>query len=397
MSTEGNTPQREVVNTNWDALTNAYEGMSLTEPKKEEPAAKPEEKPVEQVIPDENKPEGDKPAAEEVKTPEQEAESLKAEAKELGLPENATKEDVEAAKIEKENASKPIIEFKLEDIVGNEKEPEDGSWMAVAKAAGVEIKEDSFDSLKEAIIAPFVKQIEDTKALTIENLFSTMKPETVAAFKLLEMGIPEQQLFHPTQQIDEYLKLGDSELVRADKEALGWKPEMVEAELELLAEKKLLGHEAEKLRLMLNGSKENILKQRESYIQQYEGKKQEAILHQKEHEKEHFTKAMNTVSTFMGAPIPADVKEAIIKKYANGAYDNELNTPASKVEYILQKELGQKVLKTLVNTAEQKGRDTVRTKLLAIPPVTGNNAGQTQTQVKSDDPWAALEKMVAGG
>jgi len=394
MSQQAEANAREAVETNWDAVTNAFEGKKI-----------PEEKPIIEEKP-ENQPEEEKPLIEEqeakpeVKTPEQEAEELKTQAKEFGLPETATKEEIEAARIAKEDAEKPLIEFKPEDIDGAI-EPEDGTWAAAAVAKGIKVEKDykeySFEDFEKDLIAPYVKQIEETKALTVESLFTQMKPETVAALKLMEMGVPEDKLFQPTKDIENYLAMDAAQLVRADKELLGWEKEMIDAELELLGSKQignktLLEHEADKLRKTLGDAKEQILNERQTYIQQYESKKEQAILAQKEQEKTQFKKAMDTVSTFMGIPVSAEVKEAILRKSNTGAYDNII-TPESKAEFILYKELGQKVLKARLNTASEKGRDEIRTKLAVIPPVTNNNAGAAVNQQASTDPWAAVDKM----
>jgi len=395
MSQQAEANAREAVETNWDAVTNAFEGKKI-----------PEEKPIIEEKP-ENQPEDEKPLIEEqeakpeVKTPEQEAEELKTQAKELGLSDEATKEEVEAARIAKEDAEKPLIEFKPEDIDGAI-EPEDGTFAALAIADGIKIeknfKDYSHEDYKNDLIAPYVKQIEETKALTVESLFTQLKnPDTIAALKLLEMGVPEDKLFQPTKDIENFLAMDAAQLVRADKELLGWDKEMIDAELEVLGSKQvgnktLLEHEADKLRKTLGDAKEQILNERQTYIQQYESKKEQAILAQKEQEKTQFKKAMDTVSTFMGIPVSAEVKEAILRKSNTGAYDNII-TPESKAEFILYKELGQKVLKARLNTASEKGRDEIRTKLAAIPPVTNNNAGAAVNQQASTDPWAAVDKM----
>lgn len=396
MSQPAEANAREAVETNWDAVTNAFEGKAI--PQENTQPADPKQNEVEkkddEPVIDES---GNAP---EVKTPEQEAEVLKTEAKELGLAETATKEEIEAAKAAKAEADEPTIEFKAEDIDGAI-EPEDGTWAAAAVAKGIKIEKDykdySFDDFEKDLIAPYVKQIEETKSLTVESLFTQMKPETVAALKLMEMGVPEDKLFQPTKDIENYLAMDAAQLVRADKELLGWEKETIDVELELLGSKQvgnktLLEHEADKLRKLLGDAKEQILNERQTYIQQYESKKEQAILAQKEQEKTQFKKAMDTVSTFMGIPVSAEVKEAIIRKSNTGAYEN-LITPESKAEFILYKELGQKVLKARLNTASEKGRDEIRTKLAAIPPVTNNNAGAAVNQQASNDPWAAVEKM----
>ena len=380
---------REAVDTNWDALTNAFDGEQLSEVKKPEPIAtenKGEEAPEEVKI--------DQPPAPETKTPEQEAEALKLEAKELGLPDTATKEEIEAKKVEKPAEDAPIIEFKADDIEGNEKEPPEGSWLAVAKEAGLKIENDSFEDFKQALIQPYIKQAEEAKTLSVETLFTGLKPETVAAFKLMEMGIPEERLFEPTKEIDNYLAMDSAALIRADLELQKFSPEFIDKELESLTAKNLLEHEAEKIRVALNQNKAGILQERQTYIDQYESKKEQAILAQKEEENNNFKQAMSKVSTFMGSPLPDDLKEAVIRKFNNGAYDKDLTSAEAKAEYVLYKELNQKLLKTIKGAAFSEGRETIRKNLLAVPPASNNNAGQKQiVNQENEDNWAAMDKM----
>lgn len=383
-------PSREAIETNWDAVTNAFEGKKV-ETETPPPPIQEEKKPEQQENQEELKIEEKAP---ETITPEQEAEALKAEAKELGLEESATKEEIEAKKAEVAAADKPVIEFKAEDIEGFEKEPPEGSWLAVAKEAGVKIENDTFEDFQKALIEPYVKRAESAELMAKEKMYEGLKPETVAAFKLMEMGIPEAELFEPTKQIDNYLAMDNAALIRADKEAMGWKPEMIDAEIELLESKNLIDHEGQKLRMALGANKEAILNERKTYIEQYESKKEQAILAQKEQEKSHFKKAMDTVQSFMDVPIPNEVKEAVIRKFNSGVYDQDLTTPESKAEYILYKELNKKIANTIKSAAFANGKEEIRKNLLSVPPVTNNNAGQQQKiNQDSNDPWAAVDKM----
>lgn len=265
---------------------------------------------------------------------------------------------------------------------------------------GVKIENDTFEDFQKALIEPYVKRAESAELMAKEKMYEGLKPETVAAFKLLEMGISEAELFEPTRKIDDYLALDDAAIVRADKEALkeqlGWTNDMVDAELELLTTKNLIAHEAQKIRKGLEANKEAVLNERKTYIEQYESKKEQAILAQKEQEKSHFKKAMDTVQSFMDVPVPNEVKEAVIRKFNSGVYDQDLTSPESKAEYILYKELNKKIANTIKSTAFAKGKEEIRAKLLSVPPVTNNNAGQQQKiNQDSTNPWAAVEKMAA--
>lgn len=397
---------REAIELNLDVITNIQaerEGI--------EPPVKQEEK-VEEPVVEENQ-----ELELEVADTEQ-ADALKAEAKELGLDENATKEQIDVAKTEKlkteakelglpetatqeeinakkEELSKPpvTLELSLDDVEGFKKEPEEGSWLHVAKVEGLEVKEDSWDAVKEALVSPYVKQIEDIKTMTVEKLFENLKPETVANLKLLESGIPEDELFEPTRKIDGYLSMDNAALVRADKVAMGWKDDMVDREMEKLTADGLIDHEAQKLRLMLNDAKASIIQERKTYIEQYESKKEQALLAKEEQSRVQFKQAMNKISTFMEAPISPEIKEAIAVKYNKGAYKGILSSSEAEAEYVLYKEFHKKITAALKNTASSKGKEEIVKKLLNVPPETNTNTGSNQkptTLTSNDDPWAAV-------
>lgn len=327
-----------------------------------------------------------------------EAEKLVNEAKELGLPETATKAEIEAKKLE--SVETPLIEFKVEDILGDLKEPEDGTWLKVAKEDGLTITEDTYEAFIKAKVAPYEKQIEDLKVNNKIDYFASLKPETAANFQLLEMGIPEEQIFAPTKQIESYLSLTPSELVRLDyetrmKQGEAWTSELIDAKMEELAANptKLQLADAE-LRISLTSQKEAIIQERTQLVQQYKEQKEQATLRQAQEEKVQFTTALNTVSKFMDVPLSPEVKQAIITKYNQGLYDNDFKSANAKVEHILYKELANRVVKELRNTAYEKGRDEKAKKLLAIPPVTNSNVGARVLPINQDtnNPFAAMEK-----
>src|SRR5687767_2180612 len=98
---EQQAPVREAGKVNWSGFTNKSEGETITEVKNDPPPTPPEEPLIKETPPPaaDPKPAEEKPTeqAPPVKTPEELATELKTEAKELGLPETATKEEVAAA------------------------------------------------------------------------------------------------------------------------------------------------------------------------------------------------------------------------------------------------------------------------------------------------------------
>ncbi len=361
--TEQNAPQQEVVSTNWDAFTNDHTDAPLTQekPKAEEPKVE------ETTVIEDKAPivEEEKPKTEEAKEPVIEA---------------ATEE-------------KPLIEFKADEILKDITLAEEGTWLRVAQDLKLDVKEDTYEAFEAAIKAPLIAELESFKTNAKVDYLATLKPETAAVFKLMEMGVPEAELFAPTRQIEEYLKLDNSAIVRADLEALGWKQEMVDAEMELLDSKNLIDHQAEKIRISLDEQRVNIIEQRNQLVQQFETRKEQAALVQKQQEDVQFEKALTTVEKFMDTPVTKEIKDAILQKYHNDGYKDILQASNAKVELILHNELGKQLIKSLRNTAYEKGRDEISNKLLNIPPKTGSSVGQTvdtNNQLTNDN-WAAFE------
>lgn len=391
------TPQSEIVSTNWDALEKDYSSTPLTQ---EKPAEKTEVPATEEktVVDDIANP----PKTEDAKTEPTAEEKLKLETeafekdkKDLGLAETATKEEVAAAKALKSET--PKIEFKVEEILPKGSElAEEGTWIRVAQDLKIDgVTEDTFDAFKAALEKPLIEKIQTLETNSKVDYLATLKPETATALKLMEMGIKEEELFAPTREIDNYLTLENAALVRADLEASGWKVEMIDAEMELLTSKNLIDHQADKIRLTLNETKTEIVNNRNQLLQQFETQKEAAVLKQKEQEDIQFEQTLNTVSKFMDVDIKPEIKQAIITKYRNGGYDNDFKTAKTKVDYVLNKELGQQLIKSIRNTEFQKGQETVTKKLLEVPPLLNGGAGSKvdlSKQLTNNDNWAAIEK-----
>ncbi|CAK0770532.1 hypothetical protein CCP3SC1AL1_510005 [Gammaproteobacteria bacterium] len=327
---------------------------------------------------------------EEVKT---EAEALLKEAKELGLADTATKEDVEAAKLKLEE-DKPLIEFKVEDIANVPQDYENGTFRALAKELGGEITEESFEAFKDNFVPR--SELEKVQQLTMDNIYDSLKPETATALKLLEQGWSEEQVFAPTREIDGYLGLGDAEIVRKNFEAMGdLTEEIIDNKMEsLIEDPNKLKLEADEIRILLNREKKQIIENRNNTIQQFEQQRGSVALKQKEMERTQVTDALNKASAFLGVPLSTELKQALIKKYNNGLYDNDLNVATAKAEFILQKELGDKFAQHIRNKASADAKKKETSKLLNVPPVISSAGKKVDTTKQpNDNPWGALEEL----
>lgn len=358
------------VKANWAAL----EDFSDVPVKTEEKTPEPEKQEVEQ---------------QEIKTETQP--EVKEETPENKVEETEPKpEEVKAE--EKQEEPSPL-EIKLEDIKDIPQEYADGTFQALAKDLyGIDLPEESVDAFKDFFVPK--SELEKVQSITIDSLLSTLKPETAAAIKLIEAGIPEDRIFAPTREIDYHLSLDDAALIRADLEAQGdLTPEIIDNEMEKVAsDPAKMKIEADRLRIMLNREKNQVLQERQFYLNKYQQDKQAATLQQREQEKTQVINELNKVSTFMGVPISKEVKEAFIRKYNSGLYDNDLNNPASKAEFIYHKELNDKLTKHIQNKAFEAAKKEEREKLLNVPPkVSGGKKIDTSKQQPTNNHWGALE------
>jgi hypothetical protein len=316
----------------------------------------------------------EKPTLEEVKP-----ETTEAEVEKLA----------EVTKEEKPTTEEPVIEaleFKAEDITGFEKQPEDGTFLALAKEMGVEIQEESFEAYKAAIES----KIESAKALTKDVILAGLPPEAATTIKLLEMGWSLEDISAPTQKIDKYLSMDSAELIREDRKLLGWDEERIDTELTYLTDKGFLDHEANGMRDALKNQRENIIQQRDQTLADYAQNKDKVAQQQKEQEVSQIKQAISDMDKFMDVPLAKDARDAIAIKLSRGDYDSLFSDPKIRAEFIMYKELGEKAAKHIERTSFEKGRATITKKLLNIPPVesqTGKKVVETNQNINN---WDAI-------
>ena len=131
-----------------------------------------------------------------------------------------------------------LDEIKLDEtpIELDEKEPEEGSWLHVAKTFEIkDVKEDSFEAVKEAIVKPYIEQLESARTQNIEELLSDVDPETRLEVDLQKAGMTKEQIRQPFTLANQYKSMDAVALVRADLEALYGgkaKSEWIDSEME---------------------------------------------------------------------------------------------------------------------------------------------------------------------
>lgn len=385
-STAAVTEQQDAVKANWGVLKEAMDVVYDRQPveqttQKTEESVQNQDVVKEQQVKDETQ-----EAVEKTETTENQEtkEETKAEKPDSG-DENKEKE---AAL--KEDA--PIFELKPEDIKDAPLEFEEGDWRGVGHDLGLSIKENSFESFQEAVKEQYVPKTEYEKALQLseKEVLAKFKPEVAAAIELANMGVPQELIFEPTKQIDGYLSLEDSALVREDLKAQGYTEELTDAKMEEMIEAGKVETAAKILRFELGKQKEAILQQRQQIVEQRTAEIAQVQRQTKEKENTQIKEALNNMSEFIGVPLTKEAKEVIAKKLQAGAYDKELSSAQLKVAAILHKEFGQRFTEHMKNKFLNDGKMAEVKKLSNVPPVVTSSAG-VEKQTTQLGNWEALK------
>jgi hypothetical protein len=312
------------------------------------------------------------------------------------------KEEVVEIKTEEKTEDKPEeaeLVLKAEDIQGYVKPAEEGSWKAVGQLFEVDVPEETPEAVVAAVKAKYEPLIEEARKQTIENEYAKLKPETVTALKLIEMGIPESEAFNPTAKHVELLKMDDAALVRTNLEGLdGWDEERVNLEMEdLISNPAKLKHEALKLKEYLTSDANAIIAKREAMLNEYTQNKERAATQEKEVSFNQVKDAVMTIDSFMGAKIDPEAKQVMLQKHSRGEYGNIKGDAKDVAELICFKEFGKKIIEETKRASFAKGREEFAKKeLLRIPTKEGEPSKKVVEKVtqnnQSNNPASILSK-----
>lgn len=302
--------------------------------------------------------------------------------------EEEKKPEIEEVKVEEKKEEELVLEgVKPLELTLETTEPEEGSWLALAKEVGLEgVEEDSFDAIKDALTKPLINQLEEIKTKKVEEYLSDVDPKIRMQIELNKTGLSFEEINAPLENIAKFLSLDDTALYREDLLARYSKaaPEWIDAEVEKAVESGQVSHEATRIRLELDAVKANIDEERNQIIEKYKANKDNFLTSQRNEEVASVTKAMNDMSSLMGKTIPEDIRKQLGVNYSKGEYDQLLKDPQAIAEFIAYKKLGQQITKNIETESFNKGKLEQAKKLHNTPPVTTGGAG-TQLATKVGD------------
>jgi len=265
------------------------------------------------------------------------------------------------------------FELKLDDtnINGNE---ESAVWIETAKELfGLEPENNSYEAFVEAAKVAVEQAELRGKETTLEKEIAELPVEAQIDFMLLREGYTREQINEPTKEIDTLLSYSNIDLVKKDLELQGMSESLIEKEIELLTEKGLIDHEAEKLKLVLHNARESVLTERQQLAEQVATNYHARLQAERQTQAELMTNAFNTVKDFMGQPINENARKQLANRYAEGAYDSIFNDPVKKAEFIMYYHFGEQAAKNIRNKALEEGREKVTKHLSNVPPVPQQN------------------------
>lgn len=311
------------------------------------------------------------------------AETLKTEAKALGLAETATRAEIDAAK-----AAKPAdaIEegFKEEEAV--QLSADEGTWKAYLESNNIAIPEDfseemGFEVVLEAEKAKIHEEYKEQLAITQEEILSPYPPEARLILDLMAQGQTLEEINKPFNEINTWKSMSKEELIRADLTAReGWTEDMVDHKME-----ELISGDARKLNIeydiLMNGIKQyekQITEQRTNQLQQYQQAQTQLKEQKKSQDLNAFKTALDRMPTFMDRKLADVNKQSIINDYNNGAFERLMQNQEKKAKFMLFEKYGEQAMKYLQSRAtEQATLDKAKTQH-NVPPTIGGNGNSTQ-------------------
>jgi arsenate reductase-like glutaredoxin family protein len=290
---------------------------------------------------------------------------------------------IEEAKEEGEK----VEELKLDEapLVLDEKPLEEGSWQYVAKELGIEgMTEDTPQAFIEAVATPLKQEIEALKAQKIDEFLVDVDPEIKLEVYLAKTGMTKEEIRQPFIQANNFRTMDPVALVRADLEAQydgKAKPEWIDSEMEALVSKDgAIEHERERILMQVETKLESIVAERQELYNKYNTEKEAYTNNQKKQEVEAISKSLNDMSTFMGKPLPEEIRKQMSANYAKGQYNDLLNDQQAKAEFIVWKKLGSQIQKNIEAESYNRGRSEITKKLHNTPPLETGGAGKSTTQ-----------------
>ena len=283
--------------------------------------------------------------------------------------------------VKEEEVKEEVLNLDDVELSIENDEPAEDSWIALAKEQGLEIAEDSFEAVKEALTKPLMEKLAEVDGKKMEDYFGDLSPKTRMEIELQKTGMTLDEINAPLENIKTYKAMSDVELYREDL-VLRYpnaSQEFIDADVEKAVESGQVSHDATRLRLDLDNMESSINAERQTIIDKYKVESIRQAETKRVNEIESISKALNEVPSFMGSVIAAESKAAMAKRYGDGKYDQILKDPDFIAKALMYHELGQKAYEAAIAKSEAKGKLAITKNLHNTPPLDNVGAGKSIT------------------
>ena len=328
-------------------------------------------------------------------------EEVKTDVKPEEKPEEKPVEtELKLDEVKEETTEAPVAEAEVKDEVEEipltldaaEQTPEEGSWLQVAKEAGIEgVTEDSFEAIKLALTKPLEDKLAELDSKKFEDYFKDIDPEIRMEIELNQAGLSLKDIKAPLENIARYRALDDVALYRESlvakiedvRDLTDSDKDWIDKQVEKAVEDGTVSHEANGVRIELDVEAAKVNKRYNDIIEKHRLNRDNFVQSKRNQEIESVNKAFDDMQEFMGSKLDETTRKGLAAQNAKGEYDQALNDPANKAKFIAFLKFGEIARKNLEAKSYMKGKTEITKLLHNTPPLEKGGAGQTmQTEVK---------------
>jgi len=303
------------------------------------------------------------------------------------------KEEVKETTKEEVKEEKPVEDvLTLDDEVVNE--VKEDSWIALAKSQNLEINEDTPEAYKEALIKPYVEQLEQAKTAKVEDYLTEVDPQIRMEIELNKAGLSYEEIKAPLENIAKFRAMNPVELVRFDMtdkmmalrgtENLSEEDKsFIDADIEKKVESGEINHDYKKLMLILDQGEKEHKDYQQYVIDKYKANKDNHIAQKSKEQTESVIKSLNEIKDFMGSPLAPETIKGLTDRFNSGKYNQMFDNPDMRAKFITFIELGEKDVKNIEAKSYNKGKLEIAKELANVPPKTTGLSGTEMTQHKT--------------
>jgi len=273
-----------------------------------------------------------------------------------------------------------------DEVEEGSKEAEDveANWKGIAKDVGFEIEDDSYEAFiegKKAFIENVkTESLKDIQIKGFKEQIAELDPESQLLVLGLREGLTRDQIEAPFKEIASFKALSDVDLVAKDLELQGMPEDVIENEIEKMAENDKIEVEAKRLRIILDNNEKNLTENKLREIKELATENENIFKQTIAKESESIVKQINMIDKFLDAPVSKKNKEYLAKKWESGAYHELAKDPAKIAKFMLWEEFGEQGLSNLKSNMTSKFVEDKARKQHNIPPTimsgSSSNSGE---------------------